>query len=74
MFDIDRNLQVVFLVFIGSIFLFYQKKPSIMFKEDGKPKEFGSGGDKTIAPIWLISLMISILFYIQFTVKKDDFV
>ena len=41
MFDIDRNLQMVIVVFIGILVLLYKKKPKMMFHEDGKVKEFG---------------------------------
>ena len=74
MFDIDKNLQFVILVFLATVFLLYKQKPSMIFKPNGKPKEFGSGKDKTITPVWLIALAISLLFYVQSTVKNDDFV
>jgi|TARA_B110000881_G_C18406694_1_gene428773 hypothetical protein len=74
MLEIDRNLQFVILVFFATIFILYRQKPAMIFKTNGKPKEFGSGRDKTIAPVWLIALTISLLFYVQSTVKNDDFV
>ena len=74
MFVIDKNLQIVILIFGVVIFILFRQKPSIMFKKNGKPKEFGSGKDKTITPVWLVALTISLLFYIQFTIKNDDFV
>jgi len=74
MLEIDSNLQFVILVFLATIFLLYQKKPSMIFKTNGKPKEFGSGSDKTITPPWLIALAVSLLFYVQTTVKNDEFV
>ena len=46
----------------------------MLFKKNGKPKEFGSGKDKTITPVWLVALTISLLFYIQITIRQDDFV
>lgn len=74
MFEIDRNLQIVILLFAGVIFILFKKKPEIMFKKNGKPKEFGSGKDKTIVPVWLVAISTSLLFYVQFTLKRDDFV
>tara|TARA_Y100001935_G_scaffold86596_1_gene71847 strand:+ start:8693 stop:8917 length:225 start_codon:yes stop_codon:yes gene_type:complete len=74
MFEIDRNLQFIILVFLATIFLIYQKKPSMMFKNNGKPKEFGSGKDKTVTPVWLVALSVSMLFYVHFTIQRDDFV
>ena len=74
MFVIDKNLQIVILIFGAIIFILFRQKPSILFKKNGKPKEFGSGKDKTITPVWLIALTISLLFYIQITIRQDDFV
>ena len=74
MFEIDRNLQIVILIFIGLLIFLYKKKPRMMFHEDGKVKEFGSGPNKTITPVWLVSLSISMLIYLQLTVKDGDFV
>lgn len=74
MFEIDRNLQIVILIFAGTIFILFKQKPDLMFKKNGKPKEFGSGKDKTIVPVWLVAVSISLLFYVQFTLKSDDFV
>ena len=74
MFEIDRNLQIVILIFSGLLIFLYKKKPRMMFHEDGKVKEFGSGPNKTITPVWLVSLAIGLLIYLQFTVKDGDFV
>ena len=74
MFEIDRNLQMVIIIFIGLLIFLYKKKPSMMFDGDGKVKEFGSGPNKTITPVWLVSLAIGLLVYVQFTVKNGDFV
>tara|TARA_Y100000817_G_scaffold299352_1_gene277373 strand:- start:132 stop:272 length:141 start_codon:yes stop_codon:yes gene_type:complete len=46
----------------------------MMFDNNGKIKEFGAGPDKTITPFWLVSLVIGLLIYLQFTVRGDDFV
>jgi len=74
MFEVDKNLQIVILIFTGITFLLFKQKPELMFKKNGKPKEFGSGKDKTIVPVWLVAISISLLFYVRFTLKKDDFV
>lgn len=74
MFEIDSNLQFIILIFLIVIALLFHKKPSSMFNKNGKPKEFGNGKDKTITPVWLVSLSIALLAYVHFTIKKDDFV
>lgn len=74
MFDIDRNLQIVIIIFIGLLLFLYKKKPSMMFHNDGSVKEFGTGPNKTIIPVWLVALSICLLIYLQFTVREGDFV
>tara|TARA_Y100000996_G_C22300849_1_gene552067 strand:- start:206 stop:430 length:225 start_codon:yes stop_codon:yes gene_type:complete len=74
MFEIDRNLQLVIVIFIGILMILYKKKPSIMFHNDGSVKQFGTGPKKTITPTWLVSLSITLLIYLQLTVKDGDFV
>lgn len=74
MFVIDKNLQFVILIFVAVVFILFRQKPNIMFKKNGKPKEFGSGKDKTITPVWLVALIVSLFFYVHFTIKQDDFV
>ena len=34
----------------------------------------GTGKDKTILPLWLVSTSISMLIYVQLVVKENDFV
>ena len=74
MFEIDRNLQIVIVIFIGILLVLYKKKPSIMFHADGSAKQFGTGPKKTTTPAWLVSLSITLLIYLQLTVKDGDFV
>ena len=46
----------------------------INFDEKGNFKDFGVGEKKTIVPFWLITLAISMLFYLYISVQNDDFV
>ena len=51
----------IFVVLFGIIFWF---KPLFLFKSDGSIREFGIGyKNKTIFPIWLLSLVLGILVY-----------
>ena len=69
MFVIDKNLQVV-IIFGAIIFILFRQKPPMLFKKNGKPKEFGSGKDKTITPVWLVALTISLLFIFKLQLDK----
>jgi hypothetical protein len=56
-------LAVILFVFIfGSI---QMMKPSCFYNNDGSIREFGIGyKNKTILPIWLLSLILGILCYL----------
>lgn len=53
---------ILFIIIFGSIQLM---KPSCFYNSDGSMREFGIGyRNKTILPIWLLSLILGILCYL----------
>tara|TARA_Y100001970_G_C14241723_1_gene865326 strand:+ start:2759 stop:2983 length:225 start_codon:yes stop_codon:yes gene_type:complete len=74
MFNIDSKLQKVLFVYVIINIAVYYYKPSFCFDEKGNFKHFGVGEDKTIFPFWLVTLVISLMFYLYISVKTDDFV
>ena len=53
---------LLFLILFGIIQLL---KPSFLYNTDGSIREFGIGyKNKTILPIWLLSIILGILCYI----------
>jgi len=70
----NKNITLVSIIFFILMFiLLIIVKPEIVFTKNGKPRDFGLGyKNKTILPIWLIVIILSIfsylavLFYIQF--------
>lgn len=53
---------VLFIILFGSIQYF---KPVCFYNRDGSIREFGVGyRNKTILPIWLLSLLLGILCYL----------
>ena len=53
---------VLFLVLFGAI---QMMKPAFLYNKDGSIREFGVGyRNKTILPIWLLSLILGILSYL----------
>lgn len=75
----NKNITLVSIIFFIIMFiLLIVIKPSSVFTKNGKPREFGLGyKNKTILPIWLFVILLSILsylailFFIQF--KKISF-
>jgi hypothetical protein len=53
---------VLFLIIFGFIQVM---KPSFLYNTDGSIREFGVGyKNKTIMPVWLVSIILGILCYI----------
>lgn len=53
---------VLFLIMFGTIQLM---KPAFLYNKDGSIREFGVGyKNKTILPIWLLSIILGILSYL----------
>jgi len=54
---------VIFIVLFGIIQLI---KPAFLYNKDGSPREFGIGyRNKTILPIWLLSVVLGIFSYLM---------
>lgn len=63
---IRKNVPLVsillFIIIFGSIQML---KPSFLYNKDGSLREFGVGyKNKTILPVWLLSLVLGILSYL----------
>ena len=74
MISIDDNMKQVLGIYLVVCFLLYKMKPEIMFDKQGQFKQFGVGKQKTIAPFWLVTLLIGLVSYLFLRVKKDSFV
>lgn len=53
---------ILFIVMFGTIVMI---KPAFLYNKDGSIREFGVGyKNKTILPIWLLSLILGIISYL----------
>lgn len=53
---------ILFIIIFGSIQIL---KPSFLYNKDGSLREFGVGyKNKTILPVWMLSLVLGILSYL----------
>ncbi len=61
-----ENTVLVALLLFALIFGTIQyAKPAFLYKDDGSVREFGIGyRNKTILPVWLLSLVLGILSYV----------
>jgi hypothetical protein len=71
-----RRLVVAGLVYLTGIAIVLLIKPTIMFQEDGRWKEFGIGRDPsyyTYLPFWLFTIIWSIVAYVIVMLLEDSF-
>jgi hypothetical protein len=63
---IRENITLVAVILFVTIFGTIQMmKPACFYNKDGSIREFGIGyNNKTILPVWLLSLMLGILCYL----------
>jgi len=63
---IHKNITMVAILLFITIFGIIQfMKPSFLYNKDGSIREFGIGyKNKTILPIWLLSIILGILCYV----------
>ena len=71
---IKENITLVSVVLFIIIFVFIQMmKPVCFYNKDGSIREFGVGyKNKTIFPIWLLSLILcylAVMYYVSY-IKK----
>lgn len=63
---IRDNITLVSIILFLVLFVFiFFIKPAFLFKKDGSIREFGIGyKNKTIFPIWLMSIILGVLCYL----------
>ncbi len=64
-FIYQNKLNSAILLYFILFSIIHNMQPSLLYNKDGSFREFGVGyKHKTVIPIWLISIILSILSYI----------
>lgn len=64
-FMIMNKVSIAICVFLFFISIVHYTKPTIIYLEDGSFRNFGIGyRNKTVTPIWIISIILAILSYL----------
>ncbi len=64
------TISIVLFAIIYAVLSVY--KPAMMFSKDGDIREFGVGqSNKTIMPLWLVSLLLGIMCYFVILVASS---
>ncbi len=68
------NVKLTLIVYIISYLGLYYIKPKYMFNEDNSLKSYGTGDKNTLCPIWLVTTIISISFYMFLIISKGEYI
>ncbi len=74
MIEINYCLKYTIYFYIVLSVILYNTQSSFLFTETGDFKQFGTDDNKTILPFWLITQMLSILFYFIILIKTNDYI
>ena len=72
--DIDKNVLITIVFIVLFSVILYIKKPDLMFDSSGEFKQFGTGKDQTLYPVFLVILIPSIILYVLLVTKNNEFV
>lgn len=61
--NFNLRIQISVLLYLVSITVLLYTSPSYFYRKDNNLKEFGTGKNKTIMPLWLAILLLAILSY-----------
>ena len=61
-----HKVSIAIYLFLFFMFLVHYSKPKIIYNENGGFRQFGIGyRNKTILPIWLVSIILAIFSYLS---------
>jgi hypothetical protein len=60
-----NKTSIAVLLFVAIMFVIHQIKPALLYTKEGGFRQFGVGyKQKTVVPIWLVAIFLSILCYL----------
>ncbi len=74
MIQLNDNLKLAIIVMLLTSYILYDKKPDIMFHDDGKFKDFGLKRDETICHYLLIITLVGFTTYYYLLIKEGKYV
>ena len=65
MFSLFRGeriaLSYALILYAFTLFVLFTVKPAYAYKEDGDMKDWGIGDNKTMFPIYIVSMIVSVI-------------
>lgn len=69
-----NKITIAILMFLVIFSIIHYLKPGLLYTKDGGFREFGVGyRNKTVIPIWLVSIILAILCYFSVNVYLQRF-
>ena len=69
-----NKISIAILMFLVMFSIIHYLKPGLLYTKDGGFREFGVGyRNKTVIPIWLVSIILAILCYFSVNVYLQRF-
>jgi len=60
-----NKLLIVIILLVTIVMIIHKLKPSLIYRKNGSIRHFGLGyKNKTITPLWLTVIILSILLYV----------
>jgi hypothetical protein len=74
MITINNQLKISIICILVIGYLIYDKKPSLMFKENGEFKHFGLNKDETIMPFFMMIIIVGFTIYYGLLLHEGKYV
>jgi hypothetical protein len=69
----QNKVSIAILMFLVIFFCIHYLKPGLLYTPEGGFREFGVGyRNKTVLPIWVISIVLAIMCYFLVTVYAQQ--
>ena len=69
-----NKITIAILMFLVIFSIIHYLKPGLLYTKDGGFREFGVGyRNKTVIPIWVVSIVLAILCYFSVNVYLQRF-
>lgn len=69
-----NKISISILMFLVIFSLIHYLKPGLLYTKDGGFREFGVGyRNKTVIPIWVVSIILAILCYFSVNLYLQQF-
>ena len=69
----DRKaLSYSLIIYAFVLFILFNIKPVFSFNEDGEMKQWGIGNEKTMFPVYIVAMIISIISLFMMTIMYSN--